>query len=58
MESLYIVEEKERTFCPKCKSELVYEQSYNNLDLIMYCESCSYKGIVKDCYKDGNGLEV
>jgi hypothetical protein len=51
MEGLYIVEEKARTFCPKCKNELVYEQLYN-LDLIMYCESCSYKGIVIDCYKD------
>lgn len=57
MEGLYIVEEKARTFCPKCKSELVYEQLYN-LDLIMYCESCSYKGIVIDCYKDENDLEV
>ena len=47
MESLYIVEEKARTFCPKCKSELVYEQSYNNLDLIMYCNFVVIKALLK-----------
>ena len=54
----YIVEEKERLFCPECKGELAYEQSHDNLDLLMYCKSCYYKGIVRDCYRDPEDYEV
>ena len=56
--NLYIIEEFERRFCPECRSELIYEASYDGLDLVMFCTNCYYKGIVRDSYKDNEDYEV
>lgn len=48
----FIVEEKERSCCPECGGELAYEASYDNRDLVMYCKTCYYAGVVKDVYVD------